>query len=274
MRLSRSSSSRLSRRPSLSATISTRCGVASMWRCRFCSGSGAPRSTLPGRAAGAPRRLGSSSALAGGDGHVGAGELARQGLFESPALHSAHPVNKASALRNRSSGGRIGPLAVVLQEAVALAGVGPEALQRRVDLAVQHQRPSRARGSRRPSRWRRRTAAGSTRCRRWRCRCRCPCRCAPCSGRLPALAPAGAERVARRFVHRELAAGQQAHFGHRVQAALACRGRRCGSNRSRRRTGRPGRARPSPSGTGRSARRAPRIRRARRPGSRGCSRPA
>jgi hypothetical protein len=35
------------------------------------------------------------------------------------------------------------------------------------------------------------------------------------------LAPARAEGGARGLVHRELAAGQQAHLGHRVQAALA-----------------------------------------------------
>ena len=38
---------------------------------------------------------------------------------------------------------------------------------------------------------------------------------------LQQLAPAAAEFGPRRVVHREFAAGQQAHFGHRVEAALA-----------------------------------------------------
>jgi hypothetical protein len=87
---------------------------------------------------------------------------------------------------------------------------------------VQHQGGAARPGSR--TRWRsaRRTAAGSTRCRRWPRRCPCPCRCGSWSGRLPAVRASGCGICAPRgLVHREFAAGQQAHLGHRVQAALA-----------------------------------------------------
>ncbi|MNT03413.1 hypothetical protein D3C72_1379470 [compost metagenome] len=46
--LARRKSSRLSRRPSLSAMSSTRCGVAAMWAFRPTSGSSAPRTTAKG----------------------------------------------------------------------------------------------------------------------------------------------------------------------------------------------------------------------------------
>ena len=205
MRLSRSSSSRLSRRPSLSATSSTRCGVArDVVAAARASGSGAPRSTL---------RSGSGA----GPG-IGASSRCRA----APAC--------ACALRQREEllgsqeqllGRQERPLGVVLQEAVALARVGPEALQRRVDLAVQHQRRRRRRGSRRSSRSRRRTAAGSTRCRRWRCRRRCPCRCATLVG-----SPSSCSRQRARNAVRAASSignsrpGQQPHLGHRVEAAL------------------------------------------------------
>ncbi len=158
------------------------------------------------------------------------------------------------------------PLGVVLQEAVALARVGPEALaaRRRGRRAAPASPPRR--GSRRRSRSRRRTAAGSTRCRRWRCRCRCPCRCRAWSGRPRALAPAARNAARARLVHRELAAGQQAHLGHRVEAALGVGVE--GADRVDlvvEQVDAVGHA-SSPSGTGRSGRRAPRTRRARRPG--------
>ena len=141
------------------------------------------------------------------------------------------------------------PLRVVLQEAVAFAGVGPEALQRGVDLAVQRPASPPRRGSRRRSRSRRRTAAGSTRCRRWRCRRRCPCRCARL-GRvaLDALAPARAE--ARRAPPRPSGTRGRAAGALRAPGTgcAGCRDRRCGSNRSRRRTGRRGRAPREPIG--------------------------
>ena len=88
MRLSRSSSSRLSRRPSLSATISTRCGVVPTCSCSRCSGSCAPRSAL---------RSGSGRA---------------QGVSSWPRSASvacgAVCTKNSSGFRNRASGGRIG----------------------------------------------------------------------------------------------------------------------------------------------------------------------
>ena len=166
------------------------------------------------------------------------------------------------------------PLRVAAHQPVALAGVLPEMLEGGLELAVQHHGGVGAAGSRRRSRFLRRTAAGSTRCRRWRRRCPCPCRCGCASGRLRAVRASGCES----------ARGRRRPSGTRGPAAGAlrapgrgcagCRGRRCGSSRSRRRTGRRGRAPASPSGTGRSGRRAPRTRRGSRPASRGCSRPA
>ena len=79
----------------------------------------------------------------------------------------------------------------------------------------------RRRGSRTGSRSRRRTAAGRTRCPRWRCRCRCPCRYATLVGSPSKRSRQRArKRVARGLVHRELAAGQQANLGHRIEASL------------------------------------------------------
>ena len=73
---------------------------------------------------------------------------------------------------------------------------------------------------------------------------------------LEALAPARAKGVARRLVHRELAARAAGALRAPDRGCAGCRDRRCGSNRSRRRTGRRGTAPPSPSGRGRSGRRA------------------
>ncbi len=113
------------------------------------------------------------------------------------------------------------PLPVVLQEAVALARVGPEALQRRVDLAVQHQRrraaevvEDRRRGveeERQVVLDARGRDAGTD------------VLVEPHLGRiaLHALAPARPKGGARCFVHRKLAARQEPHLGHRVEAALA-----------------------------------------------------
>ena len=70
----------------------------------------------------------------------------------SVRMPAAARAKNSSARRNSASGRQDRPLRVVLQEAVALARVGPEALQRRVELAVQHQRRLRRRGSRRSSR--------------------------------------------------------------------------------------------------------------------------
>ena len=112
------------------------------------------------------------------------------------------------------------PLRVVLQEAVALARVGPEVLQRVVDLAVQHQRGIVAEvveDRRRLLEEQRQVVldagggqAGAD--------VLVDARAARVAFDL--LAPARAEGVARGLVHRELAPRQQAHLGHRVQAAL------------------------------------------------------
>ena len=247
------------------ARAGSRAGLRS--RRRSARGAASPRRGPAGAAAARARRgrrSGRAGRLGPGRGAVVARRAARS------CACSPQRGEELLGLQEQRFGRQDRPLAVALQEAVALARVGPEALQRLVDLAVQHQRRVARRGSRRPSRSRRRTAAGSTRCRRWRCRCRCPCRARTLVGSPSQRSRQRARKRARAsLVHRELAARQQAHLGHRVEAALACRGRRCGSSRSRRRTGRRGRAPASPSGTGRSGRRAPRIRRATRPGSRG-----
>ena len=112
------------------------------------------------------------------------------------------------------------PFAVVLQEAVPLARVGPELAQRHVDLAVQHHR---GRGAEVVEQGRRLVeeerqvvldAGGGE--------ARADVLVQPHLGRIAfdLLAPARAEGAARRLVHRELAAGQQPHLGHRVERAL------------------------------------------------------
>jgi hypothetical protein len=87
------------------------------------------------------------------------------------------------------------------------------------------------------------------------------------------LAPAAAELGPRGVVHRELAARQQAHLGHRVQAALAVGVEGADAVDLVVEQVHAVGHQASPWGTGRSARRAPRIRRGSPPGSRGCSRP-
>ena len=255
MRLSRSNSSRLSRRPSLSATISTRCAVPATCDCRRCNGSGAPRSTL---------RSGS--------------DRAQPSCAASPRTTSCacrlQAAKNSSGFRNSASGGRIGRSRSCCRKRWRSRVSGPEALQRVVDVAVQGQRGVCAQvieDRRRALEEERQVVldagAGDA---------GADVLVEPHPRRVAfdALAPARAKGIARGFVHRELAAGQQAHFRHRVKGCAACPDRRCGSSRSRRRTGRRDTALPSPSGTGRSGRRAPRTRRARRPGSRAHSRPA
>jgi hypothetical protein len=109
---------------------------------------------------------------------------------------------------------------VVLQKAVALARVGPEAAQRGVHLAVQHEcgiGPQVVEDGRRALEEQRQVVLDA---------------CGGDAGTevlvdaalgrvtLELLAPARAEGGPRGVVERELAAGQQAHLGHRVQAAL------------------------------------------------------
>jgi hypothetical protein len=114
-------------------------------------------------------------------------------------------------------------LPVVLQETMPLARVGPEALQRLVDLAVQRQHGVVAdvvEDRRRAIEEQRQVvldARGGDACR--------DVLVQPHLGRvaLELLAPARAECGARGLVHRELAAREQPHLGHRVQAALAVR---------------------------------------------------
>ena len=112
------------------------------------------------------------------------------------------------------------PLAVVLEEAMALARVGPEALQRLVDLAVQRERRLAAEvveDGRRLVEEERQVeldAGGGD--------AGADVLVEAHLGRVAfeALAPARPERVARRLVHRELAAGQEANLGHRIEASL------------------------------------------------------
>jgi hypothetical protein len=117
------------------------------------------------------------------------------------------------------------PFAVVLQEPVALARVGPEALQRLIDLAVQHQRRSLFRARLQVLEDRRRLVEEQRQVVLDSC-------CRDAGGHvlveahlrrvaLDTFAPAGPERGARLLVHRKLAARQQSHLGHRIQAALA-----------------------------------------------------
>ena len=120
-----------------------------------------------------------------------------------------------------------------------------------------HRRP----GSR--TRWpfRRRTAAGSTRCRPWQCPGPCPCRCGCAWDRPPAARASGGgtwRARPRPWGTRGRAAGAPRARG---RGCAGCRGRRCGWSRSRRRTDPRGRAAASPWETGRSGRRAPRTRR-------------
>ncbi len=113
-----------------------------------------------------------------------------------------------------------GTLGVVLQEAMPLAGVGPEAVQCLVDLAVQHQRGGRAevieqRGRALEEQRQVILDAGGG-------DAGAEVFVDAALGRVAfeLFAPAGAKRRARRVVHREFAPGQQPHLGHRVQAAL------------------------------------------------------
>jgi hypothetical protein len=93
-----------------------------MWSCSRFSGSGAPRSTpSSGRRLAQRRRLRRAAA---------------QAQLRVPAAGGEELLRAQEQRLGRQDR----PLAVVLEEAVALAGVGPEALQRLVDLAVQHQR--------------------------------------------------------------------------------------------------------------------------------------
>ena len=113
------------------------------------------------------------------------------------------------------------PLRVVLQEPVALAGVGPEVLEGGVHLAVQNQRGVG-------------TQVVEQRGRLVEEQRQVVLDAARGDALLDVLvdartggvafelfAPARAERGARRLVERKLAAGQQPHLGHRIQAALA-----------------------------------------------------
>ena len=128
---------------------------------------------------------------------------------------------KSSGLRNRVSGGEDRPFAIVLEEAVALARVVPEALESCVDLAVQHQHrlgaevvEDRRRGVEEERQVVLDAGGGDA---------GADVLVDAHLGRIAfdLLAPACPERGARVLVHRELAARQQAHFGHRVEAALA-----------------------------------------------------
>jgi hypothetical protein len=168
-----------------------------------------------------PQRLGRAA--------VGAQVRQRAGPVDRPlAAHRELRVHVAQreevlGLQEQVFRRQDGALRVVLQEAVALARVGPEALERFVDLAVQHQLRLLAQvledGGRLVEEQRQVVldAGGGD-----------PVADVLVDARLArvafhALAPAGAESRARVLVHRELAPGQQAHLRHRVQAALAVR---------------------------------------------------
>ena len=102
-----------------------------------------------------------------------------------------------------------------------LARVGPELRQRRIDLAVQRHRGRGAEvveHGRRLVEEQRQVVLDAG---RRRCRCRCPCRARTLVGS-PSIRSRQrrAKGGARRLVHREFAARQQAHLGHRVERAL------------------------------------------------------
>ena len=100
----------------------------------------------------------------------------------------------------------------------------------------------------------RRTAAGSTRCRRARRRCDTSLYSGDLDG-----SPSNTSRNRWRKRVRPASSSGNSRAGsnrtsrHRVDACAGCRRRKCGSIRSRRRTGRCGRAAGCPSGTGRSS---------------------
>jgi len=113
------------------------------------------------------------------------------------------------------------PLGVVLQEAVTFARVGPEGFQRFIDLAVQHQCRLFAEvvedGSWCVEKQRQVVLDAATS----HAVVDVLVDAATRGVAFHLLAPARPESLACRGVHREFAAWQQAHFGHRVQAALA-----------------------------------------------------
>jgi hypothetical protein len=156
------------------------------------------------------------------DGHVG----------QRPRpVHRLHPSHHQRRVRLRQREELLGAqedvlrredraLGVVLQETVALARVGPEARQRRVDLAVQHQRGAGAEvveqrgGLLEEERQVVLDARGGD--------AGAEVLVDAALGRVAVelFAPARAEGRARGVVEREFAARQQTHLGHRVQAAL------------------------------------------------------
>ena len=112
------------------------------------------------------------------------------------------------------------PLAVRLQEAMALARVGPELPQRLVDLAVQRERRALAEvvEDRRGAVEEQRQVVLDAAARQPGADVLVQAHAGRIAFQL--LAPARAKTSPRLVVHRELAAGQQPHLGHRVEAAL------------------------------------------------------
>ncbi len=133
---------------------------------------------------------------------------------------STRRIEELLALHEDVFGRQDRAIRVGLEEAVAFARVGPEALQRVVDGAVQHQRGrgrqvvEQRRGLVEEQRQVVLDAAAGDAVAHVLVQAGL--------GRvaLDALAPAHAERLARGLVERELAPGQQAHLRHGIEAAL------------------------------------------------------
>jgi hypothetical protein len=165
-------------------------------------------------------------------------------------------------------------LGVALHQAVALARVLPEALEGRLQVAVQHHRGVGAQvvehrgGLVKEQRQVVLDAGGG--------HARAHVLVDAALGRVAfqQLAPAAAEaaRASSSIGNSRPGSRRTSGTGYRLRWLSGSKVRML--SRSRRRTGPRGRAPASPWGTGRSARRAPRIRRGSPPGSHGCSRPA
>ncbi len=123
--------------------------------------------------------------------------------------------------RNSDSGGSGGPLRVALDQAEAVFGVLPEALEGRLQVAVQHHGGLASKIVEHGGRFVEEQRQVVLDARRGHAVAHVLVDAALGGVALQHLAPAAAEFGARRIVHGELAPRQQAYLGHGVQAALA-----------------------------------------------------
>jgi hypothetical protein len=113
-----------------------------------------------------------------------------------------------------------GALGVAPHQAVALLRVLPEALERRLDVAVQHQRGAAAQVVEHRGRFLEEQRQVILDARGGHAQADVLVDAALGGVALEQLAPAAAKQRTGALVERKLAAGQQAHLGHRIQAAL------------------------------------------------------